>query len=263
MNPELLALSGLSVIEIGGGAAGAYCGRLLADAGASVTVAVLSGSDPTAGVVRTDDATEAAYGAYLRAGKVVVDTGSDPQAIARLCEQADLVLIGEACEIDPESLSPHIATIALSWFGRGDGPFRDWKGNDLVIQALSGMPQMAGRTEGPPTFFGDRQASVFGGVTAYIAACAAVLAPPTGVVRHFEISILEAYMVLSEMHMHFFERDAIPMQRCGINRFSLARASIKASSASMESIDDSRRRGSLSGYCRDGLVLVVTRALHT
>ena len=27
-------------------------------------------------------------------------------------------------------------------------------------------------------------------------------------------------MVLSEMHMHFFERDGIPMQRCGLNRFS-------------------------------------------
>jgi len=220
MTAQLLALSGLSVIEIGGGAAGAYCGRLLADAGAAVTVVVPAGSDPMAGIVRTDDAAEAAYGAYLRAGKTVVDTGSDPQAIARLCAQADLVLIGEACDVDPDSLSPHIATIALSWFGRSDGPFRHWKGNDLVIQALSGMPQMAGRTEGPPTFFGDRQASVFGGVTAYIAACAAMLAPPTGVVRHFEISLLEAYMVLSEMHMHFFERDGVPMQRCGLNRFS-------------------------------------------
>ena len=220
MTQSQLPLSGLSVIEIGGGAAGAYCGRLLADAGAAVRVVVPSGSDSTAGIVRNDEATEAAYCAWLRAGKTLVETGNDPHEIANLCSQADLLVLGEDCDLDAALFRPRIATIELSWFGRGDGPFRDWKGNDLVIQALSGMPQMAGRTEGPPTFFGDRQAIVFGGITAYIAACAAMLAPAVGVVRHFEISILEAYMVLSEMHMHFFERDGIPMQRCGLNRFS-------------------------------------------
>ena len=44
--------------------------------------------------------------------------------------------------------------------------------------------------------------------------------PGTQGPRRLEVSILEANMVLAEMHMHFFERDGIPMRRCGLNRFS-------------------------------------------
>ena len=47
MNALPLPLSGLKVLEIAGGAAAAYCGRLLCDAGASVEVTALDESTCT------------------------------------------------------------------------------------------------------------------------------------------------------------------------------------------------------------------------
>ncbi len=230
MNATPPALSGLKVLEIAGGAAAAYCGRLLCDAGANVSVIALNDASRLAGLDRNathdnsgDDIGARAdrrYADYLHAGKQWLPSPDNDSALLALCAQADLVIVGEASGFEASLSQPRIASIALSWFGRQAGPYRDWAGSDLVVQALSGMPQMAGRIEGPPTFFGDRQSTVVAGVTAYIAACAALLAPASSGPRRFDLSILEANIVLSEMHMHFFERDAIPMQRCGINRFS-------------------------------------------
>lgn len=218
-----LPLSGLTVLEIGGGAAAGYCARLLVDAGASVSVTALSDAQLLKGIVRSDDPLESAYAEYLFAGKQRIQPASDMDSaqslIESLAQTTDLVIVGEGSSLDSRTLSPRIATIDLSWFGSQGGRYHDWQGSDLVIQALSGMPQMAGHSQGSPTFFGDRQASLFGGITAYIAACAAVLAP-SGAARRYELSVFEAFLVLSEMHIHFHEKDGIPMRRCGLNRFS-------------------------------------------
>ena len=218
-----LPLAGIQVIEIGGGAAGAYCGRLLADAGAQVLAIALSEAHRQAGIVRADLPTEHAYAAYLAAGKQGLPVNADAQALAALCRAADLVLVGEASGFDALLAAPKVASIALSWFGHL-GERRHWQGNDLTVQALTGMPQMAGTTAGPPLAGGDRQATTLGGVTAYIAACAALLAKPAqgtaAAPRRMDVSILEANLVLAEMHMHFFERDGLPMQRWGLNRFA-------------------------------------------
>ena len=88
------------------------------------------------------------------------------------------------------------------------------------------MPQMTGTVDGPPIAAGDRLATTLAGVTAYIAGCAAWLGRPRGETnapsasRQLAVSILEANLVMAEMHMHFFERDGLPMRRCGINRFA-------------------------------------------
>lgn len=214
-----LPLAGVRVLEIGGGAAAAYCGRLLADVGASVHGTALSEAQRLAGIVRCNDAAERAYGAWLAAGKSALPVVAELAALQALARAYDLVLVGEASDADALALQPRSASIDLSWFGRA-GPRRDWPGSDLVVQALTGMPHMVGQRGGPPLANGDRQATMVGGVTAYIAACAALLAPPSGTPRRLELAIAQANLVLAEMHMHFFERDGLPMQRWGINRFA-------------------------------------------
>lgn len=224
-----LPLTGIQVLEIGGGAAAAYCGRLLADAGATVRVSALDESRRQAGIVRADTPAERAHAAWLAAGKHALPAVADAAALQALAAQADLVLIGEAAQAPPApgggppaplACQPRVASVALSWFGR-HGLHRHWRGHDLVVQALTGMPQMAGTVDGPPLSAGDRQATMVAGVTAYIAACAALLgARPGHAPRTLEVAILEANLVLSEMHMHFFERDGLPMRRCGLNRFA-------------------------------------------
>jgi crotonobetainyl-CoA:carnitine CoA-transferase CaiB-like acyl-CoA transferase len=224
-----MPLQGFKVIEIGGGAAAGYCGRLLVDAGAEVGVIALSEQRRLSGIVRAGAAhdlstpmhreADLAYAAYLCAGKKILTSSPDLLALTQLCSHADLVIVGEACGVDALSLSPRIATIELSWFDK-KGSCSGWQGSDLVVQALTGIPHMAGKIEGPPTYMGDRHSSSIGGVTAYISACAALLAAPGNEARRFEVSILEANLALSEMHLGFFERDSVPMRRCGLNRYS-------------------------------------------
>ena len=61
------------------------------------------------------------------------------------------------------------------------------------------------------------------GVTAYIVACAACIAALRRANQSthtlLDISVLDANLVLAEMHLHLYERDQTPMQRLGINRF--------------------------------------------
>lgn len=226
--PPSRPLADLRVLEVGGGAAAAYCGRMLVDAGAQVTRAAWQADEALSGLVRDTLDWDTDYARFIHAGKAGTDAvGAE---LASASRDFDLVIVGEDSSAlagkhapigTPQGLSARMAVIELSWFGRRGGPWANWQGSDLVVQALSGMPHMVGRPEGPPTFTGDRQATLIGGVTAYIAACAARLqAVRQPGLRHIEVSILEANMVLAEMHMHFFERDGIPMQRCGLNRFS-------------------------------------------
>ena len=216
---QRLPLQGTTVVEVGGGAAAAYCGRLLADAGATVWVAALSESHRSAGIVRDDNPTEQAYAAYLAAGKHIVPANADLQTLAARCQQADLVLVGEAAGVDALQLHPRVASVALSWFGT-EGPYAGWLGSDLTVQALVGTAHMAGPVDGPPQHHGDRQATTIAGVTAYIAACTALLAPAATTTQRYDISIFEANLVLAEMHLHFFQRDGVPMKRWGLNRFA-------------------------------------------
>lgn len=215
-----LPLAGIQVLEIGGGAAAAYCGRLLADAGATVRSTAPDEARRLAGIVRADTPAEQAYAAWLAAGKQVLPAASG-EALAALGCAADLVLVGEESGAIADTTQPRIASIALQWF-HPQSPLRHWRGSDLVVQALTGMPQMAGTLDGPPLSAGDRQATLLAGVTAYIAACAALLGAPAQPTapRRLAVSIAEANLVMAEMHMHFFQRDGLPMRRCGINRFA-------------------------------------------
>ncbi len=218
MSNTPLPLAGIQVIEVGGGAAGAYCGRLLADAGATVRVTALDDARQSAGIVRADLAAEHAYAAYLDAGKERLPAIAGTPAFEALCQQADLLLVGEEAGFAALPGMARSARVELSWFGQA-AEYRHWRGSDLVIQALTGMPQMAGAVDGPPLAAGDRQATVLGGVTAYIAACAALLGAPAAP-RRMDVSILEANLVMAEMHLAFFDRDGLSMKRCGINRFA-------------------------------------------
>ena len=228
-NASPLPLTGITVLEIGGGAAGAYCGRLLADAGATVRSTALDEGRRLAGIQRADTAAERAYAAWLAAGKQWLPAPTDAAALVALSQQADLVIVGEDASAGDEdgaglaaTTQPRVASVDISWFGHS-GALRDWRGSDLVVQALTGMPQMAGTVDGPPLSAGDRQATLLAGVTAYIAACAALVGShgqAGGAARRLSLSVLEANLVMAEMHMHFFERDGLAMRRCGINRFA-------------------------------------------
>lgn len=209
------ALEGIRVIEMTGGIAGAYCGRLLADCGAQVLKI-----EPDAGgrlrlrrEMAAESATEGLLHGWLNAGKIA--TG--PAEAHALCGTADIVIVDEEAGVDASSLHPRACLVDIDWFRRG-GPYEDWAGSDIVVQALTGMMHLSGPQEGPPMFMGDCQASFIGGLTAFVAAMAGLLAPD-GTTHRFEVSIHEANMILSELQLAYAQASGEPASRSGINRF--------------------------------------------
>ncbi len=206
-------LVGMTVLEIAGGVAGAYCTKLFADLGAQVWRLEPPSGAPLRGVRLDPDepSTEGLYYGYLNAGKQLV---TDTSALAT----CDLLVLGETA-VPPTGLpSPRIATLDISWFGT-DGPYAAWQGTDLIAQALAGIVHPVGPKEGPPAFLGDHQATQIGGLAAYCAGMAALIGGIPAQPQRFEVSIFEAIIILSELQISNSEVRGIPLPRLGVNRF--------------------------------------------
>lgn len=206
-------LSGIEVVEMAGGVAGAWCGRLLADLGAAVTRVEPASGDPLRRRRELPEApeTEGLIHAWLNGGKTIA---ASPEHDGR---SADLLILGEDFDGPPPAIALRHGTVRLSWFGTA-GPYANWRGADIAIQALSGAIYPAGPMEGPPRQLGDLQSALVGGATAVSAALTLLLADRKPMA--FEVSILEAAMVLGELQaadVRFLNR---PTPRLGINRFS-------------------------------------------
>jgi crotonobetainyl-CoA:carnitine CoA-transferase CaiB-like acyl-CoA transferase len=207
------ALDGVRVLELGGGVAGAYCGKLFADMGATVERVEPAGGDPL-GEVLLDPAeaeTRGLYLKYLSAGKIpLADIGGD--------RECDILILGEARDRTSDLPAPTTATLDISWFG-ADGPYADWVGTDLIVQSLAGLVQPVGPMDGPPQFPGEHQATLIAGVSAYCAGVAALIGGRAIEPRHFEVSILEAILINADLQICQTALMGAPVPRMGVNRF--------------------------------------------
>ncbi|MFC3642927.1 CaiB/BaiF CoA transferase family protein [Aquibium oceanicum] len=149
------ALGALSVVEFGEGTAAAYTAKLLADFGADVVKVERPQGDPTRrrGPFPDGKPDPDASGLfmYLNANKrgVVLDVeaGEGAEALDRLLKSVDIFVTDVAPNVlraagcDPEALRrrhPRLIVATLSPFGRG-GPWSDWRGDELIAYAASGM----------------------------------------------------------------------------------------------------------------------------
>ena len=155
-------LSGLSVIEYAGSAAGAYCGKLFADQGALVHLVDQGGV--------TDHLTEYQH-LYLNAGKI-------PTAEAALdVAAADVIIESSApSPLQPRSLDcPQAVRVQMSPFGTS-GPRSNWSSTDLVDYAVSGHAYLYGDPEREPLRGPPDQPAVASGLFGFIGAMAGLFA---------------------------------------------------------------------------------------
>ncbi|WP_375175078.1 CoA transferase [Pseudooceanicola sp.] len=213
MTDKKKPLQGVTVVQIGGAVAGAWCGRMLAELGGEVHVHDPQGTLAAREEVPGDPRTRGLAEGWLAAGKRHLD----PEGLEAAVAAADILILGEDIAPDTITARPRRATVDLSWYG-SDGPWSNWVGSDLVVQALSGMVFPAGPVEGPPRQLGDMQSALVGGATGTIAALAGLLAE--GPHRHMDVSILEACMVLGELQTSDSQYLDRPVFRAGLNRFS-------------------------------------------
>jgi crotonobetainyl-CoA:carnitine CoA-transferase CaiB-like acyl-CoA transferase len=191
---SVLPLSGIRVIDLSG-PLGAYCGRLLADAGADVVkVEPREGDElrrrPPFANGRADLEASLSF-AYYHANKrgVVVDF-RQPEAVgplAALGANCDVVILTPTVRSPVAGFDP--ANGKLAWAGPGTvvcsitpfgltGPYRTWRATHMTSYAMSGLMYVQGPLDGPPVVVPGQQLYDHVGTHAAIAVLTALRARP-------------------------------------------------------------------------------------
>jgi crotonobetainyl-CoA:carnitine CoA-transferase CaiB-like acyl-CoA transferase len=208
--------SGLRVLDLSVGIAGAYATKLLADQGADV----LKVEDPAApDPLRRQTACGAAIPAgedsalfrFLNAGKRSAAFPGSPEALAALAAEADVLLeSGDARRLaqwlgctDGHELCarwPQLSVISISPWGR-TGPYAERPASEWTLQAATGFTARRGRPELGHIGAGGRLGEYAAGSFAAVAALASWReARASGRGRHVDVSMFEAMLVCSTQY---------------------------------------------------------------
>jgi len=199
------ALEGLRVLDLTG-PLGVYCGKLLADLGADVIrIEPPCGDDSRRlGPFYEDEPglERSLFHWHFNAGKrgitldPAVPDGKD--VFLRLARGADIVLESfrpghlEGCGLGYEALrgiNQRLILTSITSFGQ-TGPYRDYAGGELAIQALSGLLWISGWGDRPPVMMGGNAALHQGSAEAAAATLIALeCCEQTGKGQHVDVSL--------------------------------------------------------------------------
>ena len=179
----------IKVLEIGGYSAG-YLGRLFAQQGAEV---VRLKSDP----VSPAWATEQAMSAFLHNNKSCV-TGPDQQGLARLAEQANVVVCEAETAAELEQLGfddwNTKVKVSITPFGK-TGPKKNWQATPSTLLAMGGYTHLIGDPDRAPLTLPGHYLEFQTAAIAYAAAVACMHADLSDVI---DISMLETVLSLTQ-----------------------------------------------------------------
>lgn len=121
--------------------------------------------------------------------------------VRKLVEETDVLVqnfrpgVMERWGLDYEELrklNPRLIYVSVSGYGQ-QGPYRSLPGQDLLIQALTGLADITGRTDGPPTAAGASVVDHHGATLLALGVMAALLERSrTGEGRHVEVTMTQA-----------------------------------------------------------------------
>lgn len=161
--PAAGALAGLKVLDLSRFIAGPYCGVMLGDMGADVVKveSIGKGDNTRSFVPRFGE--ESLYTIAMNRNKRSLELNfRDPQGQAvlrRLMAEADVVIENfvpgtlekMGCGWDEMSrFNPRLIMARISGFGQS-GPFAERPCFDIIGQAMSGLMDLTGQPDGPPT----------------------------------------------------------------------------------------------------------------
>ena len=156
-----LPLDGFTVLDFGQVYNGPYCGFLLAQAGARVIkVESLIGETLRA---RGERATSSYPFALLNANKeslaINIKSASGQSLVKSLAKKVDVVSenfapgtmskYGIGAE-DLTAINPRLVYASSTGYGNAEGPYRDYLGMDITLQAVSGVMSVTGEEGGGP-----------------------------------------------------------------------------------------------------------------
>lgn len=228
-------LDGIVVVALEQAVAVPFATRQLADLGARVIKIERHGEGDFAR--HYDDAVGEGYSSWfvwLNRGKesiaLDVKDADDQRTLHRLIDRADVFLQNLApgaadrlgCAPDIlRSRNPRLITVSLSGYGP-DGPYRDRKAYDVLIQAETGVISLTGTPE-QPAKVGLSVADVSGGMYAYSNTLAALIQRGrTGVGSNIEVSLFDSLLEwLGHQTIYTRQFDRLP-RRAGARHATVA-----------------------------------------
>ena len=226
-------LDGITVISLEHAIAAPFCTRQLADLGARVIKIERPGAGDFARAYDTRVRGQSSHFVWTNRSKesLTLDL-KNPDAMAvlqSLLQSADVLVQnlapGAAARmgLSFEALSPkHPKLIVCDISGYGeDGPYRDKKAYDLLIQSEAGMLSITGTPE-EPSKTGNSIADIAAGMYAYTNILSALLLRGrTGEGSHIDVSMLEALGEWMGYPMYYAWEGAPPPPRTGASHASI------------------------------------------
>ena len=221
------ALSGVRVIELSETAAGAYCGRLLAGLGASVTLI----EPPTGTPIRRkgpfrDDAPDIEGGAThlhlnRRKGSIRLELASAAgrRLLDELLASSDVLVMDidrrrwPGHSLDPDAIHerhPDLQVCAITPYGL-DGPKASWRASELTLYAAGGYLRIGGEPDREPVKAWGEQGHLQAGLHAALGIVSALYADCGG--QRIDTAVYEALaFLLGGGYQHAWFSDSEPMR---------------------------------------------------
>lgn len=226
-------LDGITVVSIEQAIAAPICTRHLADLGARVIKIERHGGGDFARGYDERASGLASHFVWANRGKeslcLDVKQNEERALLHRILKTADVFIQNLApgatqrLGLDYESLSkqyPQLIVCDVSGYGQ-DGPYRDKKAYDLLIQSESGFLSTTGTSE-EMTKSGISIADICAGMYAYSAILSALLLRhQTGQGSHIDVSMLESMVEWMGYPLYYSYQDAPPPPRAGASHATI------------------------------------------
>ncbi|MDO8699794.1 MAG: CaiB/BaiF CoA-transferase family protein [Rhodoferax sp.] len=226
-------LDGITVVSLEHAIAAPFCTRQLADLGARVIKVERPGSGDFARAYDTRVKGQASHFVWTNRSKesLTLDLKQPPAlaALKQLLAKADVLVQnlapGAAARMGLgfDALSqahPGLVVCDISGYGE-DGPYRDKKAYDLLIQSEAGFLSVTGTPE-VPAKAGNSVADIAAGMYAYTSILSALLLRgKTGKGSHIDVSMLESLGEWMNYPMYYAFDGAAPPPRTGASHASI------------------------------------------
>lgn len=221
-------LSGIRVLDLSRVLAGPYCTALLADVGADVIKVETPGRGDDARSLGPFRDGESVYFAMLNRSKrsVTLNLRSDEgrALLHRLASVSDVLVenfrpgVTGRLGVDYETLravNPRLVYVSISGYGQ-DGPDAHQAAYDLTIQAASGLMNITGFPDGPPTRVGESLADLWAGMcAAWATTTALVERERTGAGTFVDVAMYDALLALQVTALAQYQVTGTPPGRVG------------------------------------------------
>lgn len=195
-------LHGVRVVDCSTGIAGAYCSKLLADAGADVVKVEPPSGDPLR------SSRSGALFEFLATSKRSITATLADDEIRALCATADIVIESEQPGIvDVSALraaNPTLVVVSITPYGQ-DGPWAGRVGTEFTLQGWCGSTGNRGEPERPPVAAGGQIGEWMSGTYAAVAAVAAATeATRSGKGEHIDVAWLDCMALTMNTYTSVF-----------------------------------------------------------